>query len=104
MVVAVPGSGIVQEIGQAYDTPDDVIFDWLQEQSYRDQPLGRTILGPSERVSAFSREDLSGFVAEHYCPEQMILSAAGAVDHEQLMKTAEQMFGHQEQRWIGRPH
>ncbi len=85
---------ILQEIGQAYDTPDDVIFDWLQEQSYRDQPLGRTILGPSERVSAFSREDLSGFVAEHYGPDHMILSAAGAVNHDQLMKMAEEMFGH----------
>ncbi|MCA0927726.1 M16 family metallopeptidase [Ruegeria profundi] len=89
---------ILQEIGQAYDTPDDVIFDWLQEQSYHDQPLGRTILGPSERVSAFSREDLSAFVAEHYGPEQMILSAAGAVDHDDLMKLAEEMFGHLQPR------
>ncbi len=89
---------ILQEIGQAYDTPDDVIFDWLQEQSYHDQPLGRTILGPTERVSTFSREDLSGFVAEHYGPEQMILSAAGAVDHDALMKLAEEMFGHLQPR------
>ncbi len=89
---------ILQEIGQAYDTPDDVIFDWLQEQSYHDQPLGRTILGPTERVSAFSREDLSGFVAEHYGPEQMILSAAGAVDHDALMKMAREMFGHLQPR------
>ena len=89
---------ILQEIGQACDTPDDVIFDWLQEQSYHDQALGRTILGPTERVSAFSREDLSGFVSEHYGPEQMILSAAGAVDHEQLMKMAEEMFGHLQPR------
>ncbi len=89
---------ILQEIGQAYDTPDDVIFDWLQEQSYHDQPLGRTILGPSERVSAFSREDLSGFVSEHYGPEQMILSAAGAVDHDALMKMAQEMFGHLQPR------
>ncbi|SFT80132.1 M16 family metallopeptidase [Sedimentitalea nanhaiensis] len=85
---------ILQEIGQAHDTPDDVIFDWLQADSYRDQPLGRTILGPTERVSAFSREDLSGFVAEHYGPEQMILSAAGAVDHDALVRTAEALFGH----------
>nr|WP_272871505.1 pitrilysin family protein [Ruegeria lacuscaerulensis] len=89
---------ILQEIGQSCDTPDDVIFDWLQEQSYHDQPLGRTILGPTERVSAFSREDLSGFVAEHYGPEQMILSAAGAVDHDALMKLAEEMFGHLQSR------
>jgi predicted Zn-dependent peptidase len=89
---------ILQEIGQANDTPDDVIFDWLQEESYRDQPLGRTILGPSERVSAFGREDLKTFVTEHYGPEQMILSAAGAVDHDTLVRLAETMFGHLERR------
>lgn len=83
---------ILQEIGQAYDTPDDVIFDWLQEESYRDQPLGRTILGPSERVRAFSREDLSNFVSEHYGPGQMILSAAGAVDHDALVELAGKYF------------
>ena len=85
---------ILQEIGQAHDTPDDVIFDWLQEESYRDQPLGRTILGPAERVGAFSKADLSAFVSEHYGPEQMILSAAGAVDHDALVRAAESLFGH----------
>jgi len=84
---------ILQEIGQALDTPDDVIFDWLQEEAYPGQPLGRTILGPHERVSNFSREDLSGFIAQHYGPEQMILSAAGAVDHDEIVRLAEQLFG-----------
>ncbi|HCQ59089.1 MAG TPA: peptidase M16, partial [Sulfitobacter sp.] len=84
---------ILQEIGQALDTPDDVIFDWLQEQAYPDQPIGRTILGPSERVSAFSRDDLQRFIADHYGPEQMILSAAGAVDHDKIVKLAESLFG-----------
>ena len=84
---------ILQEIGQAHDTPDDVIFDWLQEEAYPDQPIGRTILGPSERVSNFSREDLLRFVAEHYGPEQMILSAAGAVDHDEIVRQAEEKLG-----------
>ncbi len=91
---------ILQEIGQAHDTPDDIIFDWLQEESYRDQPLGRTILGPSERVSAFSRADLANFVNEHYGPGQMILSAAGAVDHDVLVKLAESLFGHLEPKTV----
>ncbi len=85
---------ILQEIGQSLDTPDDVIFDWLQEAAYPEQPLGRTILGPTERVSRFNRDDLAGFVAQHYAPERMILSAAGAVDHDQIMKAAEQSFAH----------
>ena len=85
---------ILQEIGQALDTPDDIVFDWLQEVAYPDQPLGRTILGPAERVSAFSRADLAGFVAEHYGPGQLILSAAGAVDHDEICRVAEGLFGH----------
>jgi len=85
---------ILQEIGQSLDTPDDVIFDWLQEAAYPDQPLGRTILGPTERVSGFGRKDLSGFVAEHYAPDRMILSAAGAVDHAAIVRNAEALFGH----------
>jgi predicted Zn-dependent peptidase len=84
---------ILQEIGQALDTPDDIIFDWLQEVSYPDQSFGRTILGPEERVSSFSRAELKGFVAQHYGPGQMILAAAGAVDHDAIVSQAEAMFG-----------
>ena len=85
---------ILQEIGQTLDTPDDIVFDWLQEVAYPDQPLGRTILGPTERVSAFSRNDFSTFVGEHYGPGQMILCAAGAVDHDAICREAEAMFGY----------
>ena len=85
---------ILQEIGQALDTPDDIIFDWLQEVAYPEQPLGRTILGPVERVKAFDKPDLKRFVAEHYGPGQMILSAAGAVDHDEIVRLAEAAFGH----------
>jgi predicted Zn-dependent peptidase len=89
---------ILQEIGQSLDTPDDVIFDWLQERAFADQPLGRTILGPAERVSSFSQVDLFGFVGEHYNPAQMILSGAGAVDHDTLVRLAEDYFGGMEGR------
>jgi predicted Zn-dependent peptidase len=85
---------ILQEIGQALDTPDDIIFDWLQEAAYPAQPMGRTILGPSERVSAFDRTDLQTFTAQNYGPGQMILAAAGAVDHDALCRMAEDLFGH----------
>lgn len=101
---------ILQEIGQALDTPDDIIFDWLQEAAYPDQAMGRTILGPSENIARFGRADFERFVAEHYGPDQMILSAAGAVDHAAIVKQAERLFGHlrpigapavQKARWSG---
>ena len=50
-------------------------------------------MGPAERVRAFSREDLENFVGEHYGPEQMVLAAAGAVDHDQLVQAATEAFG-----------
>ena len=84
---------ILQEIGQALDTPDDIIFDWLQEVSYPDQAFGRTILGPAERVSAFGRADLKAFVAQHYGPGQMILAAAGGVNHDEIVAQATEIFG-----------
>ncbi len=89
---------ILQEIGQSMDTPDDIVFDWLQEAAYPDQSFGRTILGPSEKVRSFSREDLAKFVTENYGPSQLVLSAAGAVDHDALVKMAEERFGHLQAR------
>jgi len=85
---------ILQEIGQSLDTPDDIIFDWLQEVSYPDQPFGRTILGPAERIENFNRDNLAEFVAQNYVPDQMILASAGAVDHAELVRMAEKTFGH----------
>ena len=84
---------ILQEIGQALDTPDDIIFDWLQETAFPDQPFGRTILGPTERVSRFGKTDLSGFVSEHYGPDRIIIAAAGGVDPEALLRDVERLFG-----------
>ncbi len=93
---------ILQEIGQALDTPDDIIFDWLQEAAYPDQAIGRTILGPAERVSSFGRADLKTFVTDHYRPERMIIAAAGAVDHAALVAQAEALFGQLKPKPAGR--
>lgn len=84
---------ILQEIGQALDTPDDIIFDWLQEASYPEQPFGRTILGQADRVGSFRETDLRTFVAEHYGPDQMILAAAGGIDGDRIVAQAEAIFG-----------
>ncbi len=84
---------ILQEIGQAHDTPDDIIFDWLQEVSFPGQSMGRPILGPPERVKGFSEGDLRRFVEKNYGPEQMIVAAAGQVDHDAVVAEAEALFG-----------
>ena len=83
---------ILQEIGQTNDTPDDIIFDWLQATAYPNQPYGRSILGPTENVQKFSRQDLVDFTKKHYTPDRMILCASGDVDHEKLIKLCENYF------------
>ena len=57
---------VLQEIGEVNDTPDDIIFDHLQSVAFPGQAIGRTILGPPERVSTFAREDLLRFIDAHY--------------------------------------
>ena len=85
---------ILQEIGQALDTPDDVIFDWLQEAAYPAQSLGRPILGPAEAIARYGADDLKRFVRGQYGPGQMVLAGSGAVDHDALVRQAEALFGH----------
>jgi predicted Zn-dependent peptidase len=83
---------ILQEIGQARDTPDDIIFDHFQETAYPDQPLGRPVLGTEETVTALKREALVGHMAQHYHAGRMILAAAGKLDHDWLVERAQELF------------
>ena len=56
---------IIQEIGMYLDTPDDVVFDWLQDVCYPDQPIGRSILGNPENVKRFGQKDFFNFLRKH---------------------------------------
>ena len=83
---------ILQEIGQTQDTPDDLVFDLFQETAYPNQPLGRSILGPAETISAMPRDALTGYMSRHYSPDRMVLAAAGKVDHDRLVEIANEQF------------
>ena len=83
---------VLQEIGQANDTPDDIIFDTFQETAYPDQPLGRAILGSAEIVGAMPRDALVNYIGDQYGGDRMVLAAAGNLDHDDLMARAEKAF------------
>ncbi|MCF4166535.1 insulinase family protein [Zavarzinia compransoris] len=83
---------IIQEIGQAQDTPDDLIFDMLQEATYPDQAIGRPILGSAENVARLTRDEIAGYMADHYRAPAMTMVAAGAVDHDQMRDLAARHF------------
>jgi len=86
-------SVVIQEIGQAHDTPDDVVFDHFQSTAFPDQPLGRPVLGKSEIVAAMPRDAVVGFRDEHYRTSRMVVAAAGNIEHDQLVGYAQQAFG-----------
>jgi len=78
-------SVIEQEIGAAQDTPDDVVFEHLSELAYPEQPMGRSLLGTPETLREFNRDKLRGYLLTHYRAPDMVVSAAGAVDHKQVV-------------------
>ncbi len=83
---------VLQEIGQARDTPDDIIFDHLQAAIYPDQPMGWPILGEEETVAAFHRDMLRAYMASNYRAGGMTLVASGAVAHDEIVALAEKSF------------
>ncbi|MBV9693270.1 MAG: insulinase family protein, partial [Alphaproteobacteria bacterium] len=83
---------VLQEIGQARDTPDDVIFDHLQATIYPHQPMGWPILGEDDTVAGFSRGDLQSYMAGNYRAGSMVVVASGAVDHEMVVRLCEEKF------------
>ena len=83
---------VIQEIGQAFDTPDDIIFDRFLETAYPGQPLGRPILGSADRIGAMPREVISGYMRENYSAPKMVLAAAGRVEHDAFVKLAQEAF------------
>lgn len=83
---------VLQEIGQSYDTPDDVIFDHFQAAAFPDQPLGRPVLGRPEVIEDMSRDTIMGHMQATYGGEAMVLSAAGRVEHDAVVVKAEELF------------
>lgn len=83
---------VLQEISECHDSPDDVLFDHLQEVSYPHQALGRPVLGQSHSVAKLSRDALQKYMTETYAASQMILVASGKVDHRSLCHLAEEKF------------
>ncbi len=83
---------ILQEIGQANDTPDDIIFDHFQSTAYPGQPMGRPTLGGEDIIRTMPREALTGYMRRHYGPDRMVVAAAGALDHDHLLDLVQTHF------------
>jgi predicted Zn-dependent peptidase len=83
---------ILQEIASIQDSPDDLVFELAQEAAFPKQPLGRPIIGTAGSVRALTRDNLIAYRDASYTAPRMVLGAAGAVSHDEIVRRAETLF------------
>ena len=84
---------ILQEIAGIKDSPDELAYDLIQEAAFPAQPVGRPIIGTPDSVNAITVDNLRSFLERHYQGPQLVISAAGAVDHTTITRHVEALFG-----------
>jgi predicted Zn-dependent peptidase len=83
---------IIQEIGATDDTPDDLIFELLQATAFPDQAIGRSIMGTRATVKNFDRKRLRSYLGTHYRAPNMVIAAAGALEHDAVVDEVSRKF------------
>lgn len=84
---------VLQEICGIQDVPDEVAYDLVQDAAFTAQSVGRPVVGTPESVAAFTSEDLQSVLTRQYVPSRMVVSAAGAIRHDDLVRHAHDKFG-----------
>jgi predicted Zn-dependent peptidase len=79
---------VLEEIAMYEDDPQDRVFDVLGEAVFGAHPLGRAVIGRAEVIGAVTREQLRAFHATHYTPSEVVIAAAGSVEHDALVEMA----------------
>jgi predicted Zn-dependent peptidase len=84
---------ILSEIGECFDSPDDLVHDHLFEAAFAGQAMGRSVLGREATVQAIAREDCVRWLSEEFVPSRLILAASGKVEPGEVLLLAERLFG-----------
>jgi predicted Zn-dependent peptidase len=85
---------ILDEIAMHDDDPDDVVHDEFVAALYGESPLGRVITGSVESINALTRRQINGYYHRRYTPDRLVFSAAGSVDHAQVVRLVKRAFAH----------
>jgi len=93
---------ILSELGEVVDSPDDLVHDHLFEAAFGAQPLGRSVLGCEETLSAITAQDCRAWIRDELVPSRLILSASGRIERDEVLRLAERLFGDME-NWPGVP-
>ncbi len=83
---------LLQELSMVEDSPDEWISDVFFQTVWKDQPLGRPIIGSRKNIQNISRAQLVSYFQNHYRPENIVISVAGKVDFSELVEKCEKYF------------
>ncbi|OFX90018.1 MAG: zinc protease [Bacteroidetes bacterium GWF2_33_16] len=84
---------IIEEIKSYKDDPAELIFDEFEELIFRDQPLGKNILGNAKDLRRFTKKDVETFIKNNYHTNEMVICSIGDISFEKFIKLAEKYFG-----------
>jgi predicted Zn-dependent peptidase len=84
---------VLEEIAMRDDEPSDAVHDLFSETMFGDTPLGRSVLGTVESIEALTRDDVDGWYRGRYAVPSIVVTAAGRVDHQQVLDLVTAAFG-----------
>lgn len=84
---------ILEEIAMHEDAPDELVHDLFYRCMWEGHPLGRPVLGYNDTISKVSRNDVWRYWRERYAPNNLVVAAAGHVDHDHLVEQIQRLFG-----------
>ena len=94
---------ILQEVAMTYDTPDDIIFDYFQEQAFPKQPLGRSILGKVKNIKTFNQQHFQNYINSQYNYQNMAIVASGSVKTNEVVNWVDKYFNQLNSNIIEKP-
>jgi predicted Zn-dependent peptidase len=84
---------VLDEINSYKDSPSELIFDDFEDLIFKDDPIGRNILGTPENIKKFTKENIQNFIKNNFHTDQMVVSSVGNISFKKLVKMVEQFFG-----------
>jgi predicted Zn-dependent peptidase len=84
---------VLEEIAMRDDEPSDAVHDLFSETLFGDTPLGRSVLGTVESIEGLTRDDVHGWYRDRYAMPSIVVTAAGRVEHQQLLDLVSAAFG-----------
>jgi predicted Zn-dependent peptidase len=84
---------VLEEIAMRDDEPSDAVHDLFAETLFGDTPLGRSVLGTVESIEGLTRDDVDGWYRGRYTAPSIVVTAAGRVDHQQVLDLVTAAFG-----------